>query len=218
MKVNWSIQFVFASLMILALVSFASTGTTVNAQATAAATSAGAPPASKMRWDIISVTTKDNAPVLSAGGVAAASANDGSYIVYTGSGTFGPGVADPVTGGGDWSTFDSGNRPTGNGKYTVTAFAGFDWAPGGPPPPLVDNIGKKADVSGGVATLRIAYSNADGSAAGMGTLIVSCHQPAGAPDAVVEGVIGSKDYTLFYNPVRVVGGVDQGRTQFHFVH
>jgi hypothetical protein len=217
MKAKWFIQFFFASLMILILAALGSQGATVNAQATKAATMQAAPPAGKMRWDIISFAMKDGKPTISEGGVAVAQANDGSYIVYKGSGTFGPGITDPVTGGGDWATFDAGNRPTGSGKYNVTAFAGFDWTAGKGNPTFVDTIGKPEDFSGGVANLRITYNNADGSQAGSGLLIVSCHPPAGGADSVVEGVVGSKGGTLFYNPARVAGGVDQGRTIFHFV-
>ena len=227
MKTKWFIRCLSVSIPLLMLVAlalasqgvFASQGVTVNAQATAAATAA-APPASKMRWDIISVTTTNGTTTIAAGGIASASANDGSYITIKGTGTYGPGASDPVTGGGDWATFGPGNVPTGSGKYTVTAFAGFDWSPGTEPPVAtwVDSIGKKADGSGGVATLRIAYANADGSAAGTGTLIISCHSVVGGIDSTVEGIIASKNYTLFYNPAHIVPGVDQGRTTFHFVH
>jgi len=217
MKTKSFLAFVSLSRLFLLVTSATARGVTLNAQATAAAT---APAASKMRWDILSVTTTNGTTTIAAGGIASASANDGSYITLKGTGTFGPGVSDPVTGGGDWATFDAGNRPTGSGKYTVTAFAGFDWVPGTEPPVAtwVDSIGKKQDGSGGIATLRIAYSNADGSAAGTGFLLISCHSPVGAPDSVVEGVIASKGVTLFYNPAHIVGGVDQGRTTFHFLH
>jgi hypothetical protein len=221
MKAKWFVRFFFVSFVLLVLAALASQNATVNAQATKAATMAAtgpvAPPASKMRWDIISVAFAENKQTLSAGGVAFASANDGSYIKFTGSGTFGPGVSDPVSGGGDWGTWDAGNRPTGSGKYTVVGFAGFDWAPGKPSPIQIDQIGKLEDFSGGVATLRIAYTNADGSPAGTGTLIISCHPPAGGADSVVEGVIGSKGATLFYNPAHIAPNVDQGRDNFHFI-
>src|SRR5260221_3436744 len=108
-------------LMFLILASFAGHSTSVNAQASTQA----APPAGKMRWDIISFALKDGKNTSVPGGVAVASANDGSYIKLTGTGTYGPGASDPVTGGGDWATYDAGNIPIGSGKYTVTAFVGF---------------------------------------------------------------------------------------------
>ena len=76
---------------------------------------------------------------------------------------------------------------------------------------------RREDFAGGVATLRIAYTNVDGSAAGMGFLIISCHPPAGGLDSVVEGVAGSKGGTLFYNPGHIAPLIDQGRTNFHFI-
>jgi len=221
MKAKWFIRFLFVGLVLVLLASLASQNAPVNAQATMAATKAGpaAPPAGKMRWDIISVSVKGDTTTISAGGVAFASANDGSYIKVTGTGTYGPGVTDPVSGGGDWATWDSGNRPTGSGKYTVTGFAGFDWGPGTEPPVAtwIDSIGKKEDASGGIATLRIAYTNADGSVAGTGFLIISCHIPVGAPDSTVEGIVASKGYTLFYSPAHIAPGIDQGRNNFHFI-
>ncbi len=224
MTAKWFIRFLFVGLVLVLLASLASQNATVNAQATMAATMAAtklaapaAPPASKMRWDITSVAFGDNKQTISAGGVAFASANDGSYIKFTGTGTFGPAVSDPVSGGGDWATWDAGNRPTGSGKYTVAGFAGYDWTPGKPSPIQIDQVGKLEDFAGGVATLRIAYSNADGSSAGMGTLIISCHPPVGGSDSIVEGVIGSKGGTLFYNPAHIAPLIDQGRTNFHFI-
>jgi hypothetical protein len=221
MKVKWFTQLFLISVLILVLATIGSSSAKVSAQATPAATMAAtgpeAPPPGKMRWDIISVSTKDGKQTISAGGIAYASANDGSYISYKGTGTYGPGISDPVTGGGDWATFDAGNRPTGSGKYTVTAFAGFDWTAGKEAPTQVDTIGKAEDFVGGVATLRIAYSNADGSSAGNGFLIISCHPPAGAVDSIVEGVVGSKRGVLFYSPAHIAPGIDQGRTNFHFV-
>lgn len=220
MKAKWFFRFLFVVFVLLLLASLASQNAVVNAQATKAATAPAAPPASKLRWDMLSVTTKDNKPFLAPGGVDSSVANDGSYIAIKGTGTFGPGSSDPVTGGGDWTTYDANNVPTGSGKFTVTAFVSFDWGPGQLPPPsaLVDSIGNNADANSGVATLRVSYTNADGSAAGSGTLIISCHLPAGAPVSIVEGIVISKGYTLYYNPAHIVPGVDQGRTSFHTVH
>ena len=97
MKFKWFMRFILASLMLLILASLGGHGSTVNAQATMAATGPAAPPAGKMRWDIISVSFADNKQTLSPGGVAFASANDGSYIKYTGTGTYGPGRSEEHT-------------------------------------------------------------------------------------------------------------------------
>ena len=220
MKGKRFIPFVFVSIAMFVLSAIANQVVPANAQATVAPTAPAAPPASKMRWDTLSVTVKDSKPFLAPGGIDSASANDGSYITIVGNGTFGPGTTDPVTGGGDWATFDANNVPTGKGKFTVTAFNGFDWAPGQLPPPsvLVDSIGNNADASSGVAGLRIAFTNADASAAGMGFLIISCHLPVGAPASIVEGLVVSKGMTLFYNPTHIVPGIDQGRTSFTVMH
>src|SRR5258708_22090117 len=135
MTTKWFIRFLFVGLVLLLLATLASQNAPVNAQATMAATSAGVPPASKMRWDTLSNTTKDGKPFLAPGGVDSAYANDGSYIVIKGTGNFGPATSDPVTGGGEWSTYDANNLPTGKGKFTVTAFVGFYLGPGQLPPP-----------------------------------------------------------------------------------
>jgi len=172
--------------------------------------------ATKMRWDIITLTSFT--PVtIKAGGVAFASGNDGSYIKLTGSGTFGPGVADPVTGGGEWTTFDVGNKVTGKGKYTVAGLASFEPAPGAQRPDDVDTIADKADARSGLAVLRIAYTKEDGSPDGTGILVVSCHQPVGSPHDMFEGVIASKGAMMYFHPALAMPGVDANRTLFHVV-
>jgi len=65
----------------------------------------------KFRWDIISVDF--STLTLSAGGTASVRADDNSKITLTGSGTFKPDDPEDVTGGGNWTTFDSGGLMTG---------------------------------------------------------------------------------------------------------
>ena len=120
MKAKWFIRILFVGLVLVLLASLASQNAPVNAQATKAATMAAtaaptAPPPSKMRWDIITFSANAAGDSFSVdpGGVFSASANDGSTITYTGTGTFGPKPSDPVTGGGTWATCRSGSaRPT----------------------------------------------------------------------------------------------------------
>src|SRR5258708_4718437 len=89
--------------------------------------------AAYVRWDIISVNFV--APfTTSAGGVASATANDGSHITITGSGTFvapagGDGTSNAVTGGGMWTTYTSGGVVTGSGTYEVTGLVRWEPAP-----------------------------------------------------------------------------------------
>jgi len=172
--------------------------------------------ATKMRWDIITLTSFT--PItIKEGGVTFASAPDGSYIKLTGSGTFGPGTADPVTGGGTWETFDVGNHSTGKGQYTVTGFVNFQEAPGTQRPGTINNIGKIEDARAGLAVLRLTYTNADGSPAGTGTFIVSCHLPVGSPHDIFEGVIASQGFVTYFHPALAMPGVDANRTLFHVV-
>ena len=119
-----------------------------------------------VRWDIISVNF--DAGTLSAGGIASAKAADDLKITLTGSGTFGSGDDDGVTGGGTWKTFGPSSSLTGSGTYEVTRLVSWEPAPGTPPLPN-DNIGNRADQSAGLAVLRVRYS--DGS---RGVLTVSC--------------------------------------------
>ena len=148
----------------------------------------------KVRWDIIVASSPDTV----AGGTAAALARNGFQITMTGSGTFGPEGSADVTGGGNWTTFDPKGATTGTGTYEVTrvvqssAVLISSVAPSG-----IDFIGNPADARGGVAVLRIAYS--DGT---QGVLTVSCRRGAGtAQPAVFEGITATKD---------VVGYVNQG--------
>ncbi|MBI3454336.1 MAG: hypothetical protein HY002_00920 [Candidatus Rokubacteria bacterium] len=170
--------------------------------------------AGKIRWDIVTFTSF-SPPSFKEGGVAVASATDGSLIKLTGSGTFGPGESDPVTGGGTWETFDVSNKSTGSGKYTVTGLVSFQQAPGTLPPAIKDQIGQNADARAGLAVLRTAYANTDGSAGGTGILVVSCHLPVDSPHEIFEGVIASKGFVTYFNRVLTMPGVDANRTAFH---
>ena len=169
--------------------------------------------AGKMRWDIVTFTSF-SPPTFKEGGPTFASATDGTFIKLTGSGTFGPGEADPVTGGGTWETFTVSRTSTAKGTYTVTGLVSFQEAPGALPGTFVDQIGPVANARAGVAVLRVAYKNADGSPAGTGILIVSCHLP-GAPDSIFEGVIATKGTVTYFDRALTMPGVDANRTVFH---
>ncbi len=173
--------------------------------------------ATKMRWDIAKFTW--GPPEVYPGGVAFASALDGSFIKLTGTGTFGPGQDDPVTGSGTWDTRPVGTgRSTGKGKYTVTGLVSFHESkpkPGGGGR-RVDKIGNREDRTGGLIVLRIAYTNEDGSPAGTGVLTVSCRGRRGAAGIdLFEGVIESKGAVMYFNPAPSRPRVDANRTAFH---
>ena len=160
-----------------------------------------------VRWDIVSINFA--AGTVSAGGVASARAADGSKITLTGNGTFAKGEDNDVTGGGTWTTFNSGGTATGSGTYRVTGLVSFIRAPG-TSPPLTDLIGNPADRAAGLVILRIRYS--DGS---KGVLIVSCHLVA-TPDSVFEGITATKGFVDYFNaeaPPAPPG--DANRTLFH---
>jgi hypothetical protein len=168
--------------------------------------------ATHVRWDIITLDPFPNPTTVLAGGVASAIAQDGSSIVFHGSGTFvapggGPGTSGAVTGGGTWETFASdGTTSTGSGNYLVTGLVRWDVAPG--TIPLIDGIGNAADARSGLAVLRIEYD--DGSP---GVLVVSCHLPVGTPNSIFEGVRASKGYVDYWNGTEPVGNTN--RTTFH---
>lgn len=167
----------------------------------------------KMRWDIVTLPTF-TPPTIKEGGITFASATDGTFIKLTGSGTFGPTPADPITGGGTWETFTVSRTSTAKGMYTVTGLISFVEAPGALPQTFVDQIGPRADARAGLAVLRVEHKNADGSPAGTGILIVSCHLP-GAPDSIFEGVIASKGPITYFDRALTMPGVDANRTLFH---
>ncbi len=171
----------------------------------------------KYRWDIISVDFA--AGTISPGGIASATAIDGSMITLTGHGTFNAasnfGNRD-VTGGGTWKTFDPSGTLTGSGTYQVTGFVSFTVAPGAPPP-LKDLIGNPANQRSGLLFVAIRYS--DGST---GVLTVSCHlpgPPAIAPPSIFEGIRVSMGYTDYWNgtpPPAPPGNAN--RTVFHILN
>lgn len=166
-----------------------------------------------VRWDIISVQPPPpTAPrnVLP-GGIASALANDGSMITVTGSGTFAPGQDDQVTGGGNWTTFDSAGNSTGTGTYTVTGLASFQSAPGTIPTGNIDLIDPADPSSAGLVYLRIAYSDDS-----RGILVVSCHL-MGSPNSIFEGITASKGFVGFWNRVAPAPNVDANRTTFHIL-
>jgi hypothetical protein len=171
--------------------------------------------AAHVRWDIISVNF---APpfTIAAGGIASATANDGSHITLTGSGTFvapagGDGTSSAATGGGTWTTYTSGGIVSGTGTYEVTGIVRWEPAffPPGGPPPRTDLIDPSAARSTGLAVLRIAYS--DGQ---HGILVVSC-EGVTSPAFMFEGITATKQYTDYKSPVPPVAGVDANRTLFH---
>jgi hypothetical protein len=139
---------------------------------------------------------------------------DGSQISMMGSGTFGPEGSADVTGGGTWTTFDPTGAATGSGTYEVTRVVERSvvlTTPAGTGP-LPDNIGNPADRRGGLAVLRIAYS--DGS---QGVLTISCRLgvaqlPAVFQGAVFEGITATKDVVGYVNQ-----GPNHGFTIFHVI-
>lgn len=165
--------------------------------------------AAHVRWDIVSINFA--AGTVGPGGNASASANDGSLIKLTGSGTFtapaGGGPSSAATGGGTWTTFSPGGVSTGSGTYQIVGLVRWEAAPGSLPP-LADLIGGGTP-SAGLAELRVAYSDGD-----EGILAVSCHL-VGTPDTVFEGVTTSKGFVAYWNRVPPVPGVDANRTLFH---
>jgi hypothetical protein len=177
-----------------------------------------------IRWDIILISHFDpvNGNVIEAGGTAWAFAQDTSKITVTGSGTFTVGDSDEVTGGGTWQTVGEPPESTVNsGTYRVTRLVRFDVAPGAQTSNAKDRIGDGtlADNRGGLAILRIAYS--DGS---KGILVVSCDLPgnpppgpAGSPHSIFEGITASKGFVDYWNHAAPAAGVNGNRTLFHVV-
>jgi hypothetical protein len=168
--------------------------------------------ATHVQWDIISFGGVP--PTANPGGIASATANDGSMITMTGTGTFvapagGAGSNSSATGGGTWETFGPGGGSTGNGTYWVTGLVRWDLAPGGLPTPPFDNIGNPAERSAGLAVLRIKYS--DGR---RGILVVSCRL-VGSPASMPEGISATKGFVDYFAVLPPVPGVDANRTLFH---
>ncbi len=179
--------------------------------------------AATIRWDIIHIVTfSPNGNVIAEGGMAWALAQNKSMITLTGSGTFTLGDSDDVTGGGTWQTVGEPPASTVNsGTYRVTRLVRFEVAPGAQASNAKDHIGDGtlADNRGGLAILRIAYS--DGS---KGILVVSCDLPgnpppgpAGSPHSIFEGITASKGFVDYWNHAAPAAGVDGNRTLFHVV-
>src|SRR6266446_10339808 len=110
--------------------------------------------AAHIRWDIITIVP---GPFAQPGGIASATANDGSHITITGSGTFvapagGDGTSSATTGGGKWTTYTSGGVVIGTGTYEVTGLVRWEPAPFPPggPPPRTDLIDPSAKPSTGL--------------------------------------------------------------------
>jgi hypothetical protein len=176
--------------------------------------------AGTFRWDITHITFIPTGNIIEAGGKASASAQNNSMITFTGSGTFTVGDGDDVTGGGTWQTVaPPPESTTQSGTYRVTRLVRFEVAPGAQTSNAKDRIGDGtlADNRGGLAILRIAYS--DGS---KGILVLSCDLPgnpppgpAGSPDSLFEGITASKGFVDYWNRSAPAPGVDGNRTIFH---
>jgi len=142
-----------------------------------------------IRWDLISVDAQGN---LKAGGQDSAADSLNSILTLTGSGTFEPGEAEEVTGGGTWTL------GTSSGKYQVTSLVRFTLAPCTVPTCVsgfggTDLVGNEKDARAGLVVLRIKYSDGDS-----GVLMVSCNLN-GTPLSVFEGIIASKGSVTFWN-------------------
>jgi hypothetical protein len=160
-----------------------------------------------MRWDLLDLDFATGQAC--AGGKAWATAEDGSSITLTGTGTFrsNPGKPQDVTGGGTWTAIGS---TTGSGTYEVVGFVSYVLAPG-VFPPITDCIGDKRDVRAGLAHFRIAYNDGD-----TGVLVVSCHL-VGTPNSVFEGITVSKSFVDYSHHGQAVAGVNANRTNFHVI-
>ena len=160
----------------------------------------------RIRWDLVDLPFPD----VFAGGDDTASAEDGSTLTLTGSGTFRPGHRGQVTGGGHWTTTNP--DVSGSGTYRVTELVTWVRAPGtllGTP--LIDHIGNAADASPGLAVFRTKYS--DGLD---GTLVVSCNLN-GTPSSVDEGINASRGFVNFFHPAEPGFGKHSNRTVFHLL-
>ena len=173
----------------------------------------------KFRWDIISLSLPG--VTVNAGGTASALATDGSMITVTGSGTLQPGDNDEVSGGGNWTTFDSTGHQTGTGSYKVKRLVKFDLAPGTQRSTIIDKIGDGtlADNRSVLAVFLIRYSDRSS-----GLLFVSCGLSGGpgpaAPATVFEGITATKGFVDYFNRVPPSGSpstANANRTLFHIL-
>jgi hypothetical protein len=157
--------------------------------------------AEHVRWDIASVPCQANGAypcTLNPNGTAVATAQDGSTIAMTGSGTFvapaSGGSSSAVTGGGTWKVTASDGTVT-SGTFVATELVSWEKSEPLAVPECgtcetTDNIGNIFEAWGGLAVLRVAYS--DGT---RGVITLAC---GGLPDplAVTEGLIASKGVKL----------------------
>ena len=158
-----------------------------------------------IRWDLISADAQGN---LKAGGQDSAADSLNSVLTLTGSGTFEPGEAEEVTGGGTWTL------GTSSGKYQVTGLVRFTLAPCTVPTCVsgfggTDLVGNEKDARAGLVVLRIKYSDGDS-----GVLMVSCNLN-GTPLSVFEGIIASKGSVTFWNQAP---NAANDATIFHILH
>jgi hypothetical protein len=160
----------------------------------------------RIRWDLIDLTRPD----IRAGGEDTASSEGETMLNLMGNGTFRPGHAREVTGGGTWNS----DNPVvgGSGTYRVTEFISWVRAPGTlAGTPLIDHIGTLADTRAGLAVLRIAYSDGLG-----GVLVLSCNLN-GTPPSVNEGINASRGFVNFFMPATPAFGNHSNRTLFHAI-
>jgi hypothetical protein len=175
----------------------------------------------RYRWDIVNRVVSNGVATVSAGGQAAALANDGSMITVTGSGTFTIGDEE-VSGGGTWKTTAADHTTvTGMGNYEVVGLVRFEVAPGVQTTGTIDTIGDGTltDNRAGLAFLRVRYD--DGS---RGILVVSCDLPGngpnhigGAPESMFEGITASKGFVDYWNRVPPAATVNANRTLVHIL-
>jgi hypothetical protein len=175
----------------------------------------------RLRWDIWApeVDTTTGVTTIAPGGHSISQATfspvqfagDNSTITLTGSGTFGLGESQEVTGGGTWETATATGTVTGTGTYRVTGLVRFDLAPGTlvGVPGLIDAIGNAADSRSGLAVMKIAYS--DGA---KGILVFSCSIVS--PPPVFEGTTATKGFVDYYNAL--FPDFTFGNTIFHVLH
>ena len=175
----------------------------------AAAAPIPAAEATRIQWDIATVPctgpNNSNPCSLNPGGSATAMALDCSFpgtpfgcttITLTGRGTFVAGSATDVTGGGTWKVV-AGDGTTTSGEFLVTELIQWEkseplWVPQCLDPicETFDNIGDIRDATGGLAIVRVAYS--DGT---KGVLTLACSGLLDPP-SITEGVTASKSVKL----------------------
>jgi TAT (twin-arginine translocation) pathway-exported protein len=150
----------------------------------------------KIKWNVITIDRSKlpTSATVTAGGMLSAQAENNFKITITGAGTFRTGEDGGVTGGGTWTT--SGPTGTQSGTYKVTRFVSWEVGPGILPAKFIDLVGNHADERGGLAVLRIRYS--DGS---QGVLTVSCNLDGAASAAVFEGITATKGFVDYFQPV-----------------